>query len=72
MTTTSGKVYRPSKFQKAWRIWAHAIGSKTGNDDLDADRIAVVRTILVVSSMVIGIFNAFVGVVIVLGIIHHW
>ena len=35
-----------------WRIWAKALGQKDGRDDREADIIAGIRTIILVSYMV--------------------
>jgi hypothetical protein len=48
-----------------WRLWAKALGEKTGNDDREADRIACIRTAIVLTYI---ITNA----VIIAGVIRHW
>ena len=48
-----------------WRIWAKALGEKSGTDDGEADKIAVLRTFIVLCYIVT---NAFI----VAGIIRHW
>ncbi len=48
-----------------WRIWAKAIGEKSGKTDEEADTIAAMRSLIV-------LFNIIVGGFIVAGIIHHW
>ena len=48
-----------------WRIWAKALGEKTGNTDSEADRIAIIRTLIVISYIVTNCF-------IVAGVIRHW
>lgn len=48
-----------------WRLWAKALGEKAGNDDKEADTIAIIRTIIVVLYLVTNLF-------IVAGVIHHW
>ena len=50
---------------KIWRIWAKALGEKAGNTDQEADRIACIRTIIVLSYLLTNIF-------IILGVIRHW
>jgi len=50
---------------KWWRIWAKAIGEKSGSTDCEADRIAGVRTIIVLSYIITNIF-------IIAGVIRHW
>jgi hypothetical protein len=50
---------------KLWRIWAKALGDKAGKHNLEADRIALVRTIIVLVYLITNLF-------IVAGVIHHW
>lgn len=50
---------------KIWRIWAKALGEKAGNSDAEADRIACVRTIIVLIYVITNFF-------IVAGVIRHW
>jgi hypothetical protein len=39
-----------------WSIWAKALGSKAYEDDDKADRVAVVRTLIVVFELIVGVF----------------
>jgi len=48
-----------------WRLWAKALGEKSGKDNEEADQIALIRTIIVLSYL---ITNAFI----VAGVIRHW
>jgi hypothetical protein len=48
-----------------WRIWAKALGEKAGNTNEEADRIAAIRTVIVLVYIVTNLF-------IVAGIIRHW
>jgi hypothetical protein len=48
-----------------WRLWAKALGEKTGNTDAEADRIAIIRTLIVLSYITTNCF-------IVAGVIRHW
>jgi hypothetical protein len=50
---------------KSWRLWAKSLGEKTGNTDSEADRIAVIRTLIVLSYIVTNCF-------IIAGVIRHW
>ena len=34
-------------FKRAWRLWAKAIGEKEGTTDAEADKIAMIRTVIV-------------------------
>lgn len=46
-------------------MWAKALGEKAGNTDTESDRIAVIRTIIVLSYITTNCF-------IVAGVIRHW
>lgn len=48
-----------------WRMWAKALGTKDGMSDSEADRVAIVRTLIVIQAV---ITNA----VIVAGVLRHW
>ena len=50
---------------KFWHLWAKALGEKAGNSDGEADRIAMIRTAIV---MVYVITN----IVIIAGVVRHW
>lgn len=39
-----------------WRVWSKALGEKSGNTDLESDKIAVVRTALVAYTMLTNTF----------------
>jgi len=54
-----------SKRKSLWRLWAKAIGEKEGVTDQEADRIALIRTVIV------GV-NFITCLVIIAGNIHHW
>lgn len=48
-----------------WRLWAKALGEKASHDKSEADKVAVIRTIIVLIYIITNLF-------IVSGIIHHW
>jgi hypothetical protein len=50
---------------RLWRIWAKALGEKMGNSDAEADRIALIRTLIVACYIITNLF-------IVAGVIRHW
>ena len=50
---------------KMWRLWAKALGDKYGKDDREADKIALIRTTIVLCYLITNI-------VIVAGVIRHW
>ena len=51
--------------QKAWRLWAKAIGEKAGASDREANIIAIIRTILILTAVLTNL-------VIVAGVLRHW
>ena len=53
------------KRKSLWRIWAKALGEKSGKDDREADIIAGIRTLIFVSYLVTNCF-------IISGVIRHW
>ena len=54
-----------SKRKSAWRIWAKALGEKSGKDDREADTVARIRTLIFVSYLV-------TNVAIVANAVRHW
>lgn len=38
--------------KKLWRLWAKALGSKASENDKEADRIAWIRTIIVLFALI--------------------
>lgn len=51
--------------KKLWRLWAKALGEKSGSTDTEANLIAAIRTAIVTAYL---ITNA----VIVAGVVRHW
>ena len=51
--------------KKLWRLWSKALGEKAGSTDCEADRVALVRTIIVLSYIITNLF-------IIAGVIRHW
>jgi hypothetical protein len=48
-----------------WRIWAKSLGEKSGRTDKEADKIAFIRTAIILSYIITNIC-------IVAGVVHHW
>ena len=48
-----------------WRLWAKAIGEKEGTTNREADKIAMIRTVIV-------LVNFITCFVIIAGNIHNW
>lgn len=51
--------------KKFWRLWANALGAKAGKDDREADMVAIIRTLIIISYIVTNCF-------IIAGVIRHW
>jgi uncharacterized membrane protein YwzB len=51
--------------RKFWRLWAKALGEKAGATKQEADRVAMIRTAIVLCYIVTNMF-------IVAGVIRHW
>jgi hypothetical protein len=54
-----------TKRKSAWRIWAKALGEKSGKDDKESDIIACIRTFIFLTYLVTNI-------AIVANAIRHW
>ena len=54
-----------TKAKQLWRIWAKALGEKSGATDREADSVALVRTIIVLTYIITNLF-------IIIGVIRHW
>ena len=50
---------------RVWRVWAKAMGEKSGASNREADQVAVVRSIVVGVNFITYLF-------IVAGVIHNW
>lgn len=48
-----------------WRLWAKALGEKSGKDNNEADKIAMIRSAIVLFYIITNIF-------IIAGVIRHW
>jgi hypothetical protein len=48
-----------------WRLWAKSLGEKESDDDWEADKVAIIRTVIV-------LVNFITCLVIVAGNIRHW
>jgi hypothetical protein len=51
--------------KNVWRLWANALGAKAGKNDCEADSVAVIRTVIVLSYIITNCF-------IIAGVIRHW
>lgn len=48
-----------------WRLWAKALGEKASSNDSEADKVAIIRTLVVASYIITNMF-------IIAGVIRHW
>lgn len=48
-----------------WRLWCKALGEKASNSDKESDKVAIIRTIILVTYL---LTNGFI----VAGVIRHW
>jgi hypothetical protein len=48
-----------------WRLWAKALGEKYGKTDKEADKIALIRTAIILCYVITNFF-------IIAGVIRHW
>jgi hypothetical protein len=48
-----------------WKLWAKALGEKSSSDNTEADLIALIRTIIILSYIATNCF-------IIAGVIRHW
>jgi hypothetical protein len=51
--------------KRLWRLWANALGEKSGATDQEADLVALVRTLIVLTYIITNLF-------IIAGVIRHW
>ena len=50
---------------KLWRVWARALGEKAFEDDRDADKVAIIRTVIVLGNFTTCFF-------IMANVLRHW
>jgi len=48
-----------------WRLWAKALGEKSSACDKESDKVAIIRTAIVLCYIITNLF-------IVAGVIRHW
>lgn len=48
-----------------WRLWAKALGEKNGKNNIEADRVAIIRTVIILGYILTNMF-------IIAGVIRHW
>jgi hypothetical protein len=60
-----GLIVLSTKAKQVWRLWAKSLGEKAGITDTEADRIACIRTCIVLIYIITNFF-------IIAGVIRHW
>ena len=53
------------KKKTIWRLWAKALGEKAGKNDKEADTVAIIRTVILITYFV-------TNVAIVSNAVRHW
>lgn len=53
------------RFKKYWRLWAKAMGEKASKENREADKVALIRTIIILLNCTCAIF-------IMTNIVHNW
>lgn len=48
-----------------WNIWCKALGQKASSCDKESDKVAIIRTIILLAYMATNVF-------IVAGVVKHW
>jgi hypothetical protein len=51
--------------KRIWGLWAKALGEKQGKTDSDADKVALIRTAIVLFYITTNLF-------IIAGVVRHW
>lgn len=51
--------------RNSWRLWAKALGEKASPNSDEADKVAIIRTIILLIYLITNLF-------IVAGVIRHW
>lgn len=59
------KLNNYTTMKSVWRMWAKALGAKEGMNNSEADRIALIRTLIVLQAVI-------TNSIIVAGVIRHW
>ena len=39
-----------------WRLWAKALGEKSGSNNSEADKVAAIRSAIVIFELIVGVF----------------
>jgi hypothetical protein len=57
--------FPPVNRRQLWHLWAKALGEKTGRTTSEADRVALIRSVIFLTYFLTNCF-------IVAGVIRHW
>jgi hypothetical protein len=52
-------------YKKMWRLWAKALGEKASENNIEANKIAFIRTFILLTYLVTNI-------IIIAGVLKHW
>lgn len=63
--TTRFMIPKDKPQNNIWRLWAKALGKKEGDNNHEANIVAIIRTIILLVYMITNIF-------IISGVIRHW
>jgi len=62
----NSRIFRMSmRFKKYWRLWAKAMGEKASKENREADKVALIRTVIILLNCTCAIF-------IMTNIVHNW
>ena len=64
-SSLSRRTIKEVTMKQLWILWAKALGEKASDDKLIADKIATIRTMIVLSYLITNMF-------IIAGVIRHW
>ena len=56
---------RLNSLKSSWRLWAKALVDKASSDNNEADKVAIIRTLIVLVYVIANIF-------LVANVIRHW
>ncbi len=60
-----GNLEKENTMRYYWKLWAMSLGEKATEDTAEADRVAIIRTIVV-------LVNFFTCFFIISGVLRHW
>lgn len=61
-----------SKLKSSWRLWAKSLGEKSGSTDVEADKIALIRTLVVGVTVISALTGTAANVFIAINFYLTW